>query len=145
VKLADAARSADAHGAPGTLRRERGSASVEFALVLPLVVVSLLLVVQVALLVAMQLAVQHAAREGAREAAVTNDDDAARAAAIRAGNLDEERADVTVDPAIRDVGDPVRVTVRYRPVVAVPYVGRFVPAGIVLRATAEQRTERAPP
>lgn len=126
-------------------RRERGAASVEFALVLPVLVVALLLVVQVALLVAAQLSVQHAAREGAREAAVSNDDQRAREAALRAGGLDPERAEIDVSPDRRDVGDPVRVTIRYRPIVAVPYVTRFVPAGLALTASVEARTERAEP
>jgi Flp pilus assembly protein TadG len=69
----------------------RGSVSVEFAAVLPLVAVSLLLVAQIGLLVSEQLAVQHAAREGARAAAVWNDDARARDAALNAGNLDPAR------------------------------------------------------
>jgi len=126
-------------------RSERGAASVEFAVVLPIVVVSMLLVVQVALLVSTQLSVQHAAREGARAAAVWNDDARARDAALEAGSLDPDRAEITVAPDRREVGESVRVTIRYRPVVAVPYIGRFVPAGLTLTASVEERTERAPP
>lgn len=127
------------------MRSEAGSASVEFAVVLPLTVVALMLVVQVALLVAEQLNVAHAAREGARAAAVWNDDARARDAALRAGALDPDRTDVAVDPAERDVGDAVRVTVVYRPAIVVPFVARFVPAGTTLRASVTMRTERARP
>lgn len=126
--------------------RERGTASVEFAAVLPLVLLALLLVVQVALVVAEQLIVQHAAREGAREAAVWNDDTKARDAAIRAGNLDSDRADIEVTPSDRPVGTPVRVTVHYRVALVVPYVARFLPAEVTLNASSEYRVEReAPP
>jgi Flp pilus assembly protein TadG len=123
--------------------RERGAVSVEFAAVLPLVAVALLLVAQMGLLVAQQLQVQHAAREGARTAAVTNDAGAARAAAFQAGNLDTDRATVTVSPDARDVGTPVTVAVTYEPG-TMPVVGTFIPGGFTLRASATMRTERAP-
>jgi Flp pilus assembly protein TadG len=126
------------------LRRERGTASVEFAAVLPLVLISLLLVVQVALVVAEQLIVQHAAREGAREAAVWNDDAHARDAAIRAGNLESDRTEVEVTPSDRPVGSPVLVTVRYRVSLVVPYVTRFLPSEVTLTASSEYRVEREP-
>ncbi len=109
---------------------------------LPLAVVALLLVVQVALVVAEQLVVQHAAREGAREAAVWNEDGRARDAALRAGNLDAERAEVEVTPSEREVGTPVRVTVRYRVPLVVPYVSRFLPGEVTLQASAVYRVER---
>lgn len=116
--------------------------SVEFAAVLPLAVVSLLLIVQIALVVSEQLVVQHAAREGAREAAVSNDDARAREAALRAGALDEERADIEISPVDRPVGSPVRVTIRYRVPLVVPYVSRFLPTETTLTATADYRVER---
>ena len=115
--------------------------SVEFAAVLPLVAVAMLLVAQIGLLVAEQLTVTHAAREGARAAAVANDDEAARAAALEAGGLDPARATVEVSPDARDVGEPVTVTVTYEPA-RMPIVGRFMPA-IELHAAVSMRTERA--
>ena len=112
---------------------------------LPLVLISLLLVVQVALVVAEQMIVQHAAREGAREAAVWNDDSKGRDAAIRAGNLDPNRAQIDVSPSQRPVGSPVVLTIRYRVPMVVPYVGRFLPADVTLTASAEYRVEHEPP
>lgn len=125
------------------LRRARGSVSVEFAAALPLVAIAMLLVAQVGVLVGEQLAVQHAAREGAREAAVWNDDERAREAALAAGNLDPARAEIEVAPAERAVGTPVLVTVRYRPTV-MPLLETFVPDDVVLSASVSMRTERAP-
>jgi Flp pilus assembly protein TadG len=115
---------------------------VEFAVVLPLVLISLLLVAQVALVVAEQLVVQHAAREGAREAAVWNDDVRARDAALRAGNLDSDRASIDVSPSARPVGSPVTVTVHYRVPLVVPYVSRFLPEDVTLTASSVYRVER---
>jgi len=126
------------------LHPARGSVSVEFAAVLPLVAVSMLLVAQIGLLVSEQLAVQHAAREGARAAAVWNDDDRARTAALNAGNLDPTRTTIAITPSRRDIGVPVRVEVRFKPV-GIPIVGRFMPSATTLSAAVEMRTERAPP
>ena len=66
--------------------RQRGQATVELALGLPLVLLGVLLVVQVGLVVADQVRVVHAAREGVRAAAVDDRDRcAARRAALARG------------------------------------------------------------
>ena len=57
-------------------RPARGQATVEFVLVLPLVVVVCLAVVQVAVVARRDVLVAHAAREAARAAAVEADDSA---------------------------------------------------------------------
>jgi Flp pilus assembly protein TadG len=52
-------------------RLERGQATVELALVLPVVVLLLMILIQAALVAKDQLLVQHAAREAARSAATS--------------------------------------------------------------------------
>ena len=70
------------------MRRDAGQAAVELALALPVVVVLLLGMLQVALVGRDQLAVELAAREAARAAAVSADPvAAARAAADRVTTL----------------------------------------------------------
>jgi len=56
-------------------RRERGQATVEFALILPLVLVALAGVLQVGMVVYSHLAVTHLAREAARTLAVDSSAD----------------------------------------------------------------------
>jgi len=63
---------------------ERGSATVEMALLLPLFVVLLLFVVEVAAVGRMQMEVVHAARQGARQAAADPEVALAAGAARRA-------------------------------------------------------------
>lgn len=116
----------------------RGSAVVEFALVMPLVLVLLLGLVEVALVARGQLMVINAAREGAREAAATPDP----AAAVRAarGALGEAGGSARVSvrrPHV--VGEPaqVRVVLRYR--VAAPLLGGIP---VDLSASATMRVER---
>jgi hypothetical protein len=107
-----------------TRRRDDGQATVELALGLPVVLLTLLALAQVVVVVAHQVAVVHAAREGARAAAVAADGaDAARVAV--SGSLGTDRAQpVTVAVAV--AGDRVEVTVSQRVPTDVPLVGAFV-------------------
>src|SRR5437763_502341 len=125
------------------LRNARGSVSVEFAAVLPLVAVSMLLVAQIGLLVSEQLAAQHAAREGARAAAVWTDDDRARTAALDAGNLDPDRTTITISPSSRALGTPLRREVRFTPA-AVPARLTFLSGWFGRHARATARAALAP-
>ena len=77
---------------PGSSRRrpprasdQRGTAAVEFALVLPLVLTITLALLQVGLLVRDRLLVESAARAGARAAAVHDDPALVRSAVIDCG------------------------------------------------------------
>src|SRR5436309_11926952 len=80
---------------PRSDRGSIGSATVEFALVLPLVLVVVLALVQVGLLVRDRLLVEAAARAAARAAAVQDDPDAITSAALAAApGLDPARASV---------------------------------------------------
>ena len=119
-------------------RGDRGQATVELALVLPLVVMLALVVAQVGLVVREQVLLTHAAREAARAAAVAEGDRlvAARRGAERAGPLDASRLieEVTVD------GADVRVVTRYRSVTDLPLVGALVP-DIDLESSAVMRIE----
>lgn len=91
---------------------ERGSASVELVLLLPIVLVLVAIVAETAAVAQAQVVAVHAAREGARAAAVSADVamavDAAESA-LPTGLAG--RATISVARA-RGVGSPVRVTVR---------------------------------
>jgi Flp pilus assembly protein TadG len=110
---------------------DRGTAVVEFALVLPLLLVIALAFVQVGLLARDRFLVESAARAGARAAAVEADEGAVRrAAAGAAPGLRSDRMSVTVIRA-GGRGDPVTVTVGYEDAVFVPFVGWLFPRGSV--------------
>jgi Flp pilus assembly protein TadG len=122
-------------------RRDRGSATVEFALVLPILLVVSLAVVQIGLLVRDQLVLVAAARSGAREAAVTGDDGEVRAAV--------ERAATTIAPGAISMevgregprGATVSVNLVYRAPIRVPFVGWLFPPSVQLHARAAMRQE----
>lgn len=122
--------------APWRARSGRGQSTVEFALVLPLVLFAAMAILQVAFVVRDQVAVVHAAREGARAASVEPDPRAASEAVHR--TIPGAQVDVATRPR---VGEPVRVDVHYRSATTLPLVGRLFPDP-TLHASATMRVER---
>ena len=117
-------------------RSTRGQATVELALVLPLVLTLALALVQVGLVARDTVRVTHAARSAARAAAVGLDDDAVRWAAADGSGLSPSRLSVAI---IRD-GELVTVRVSYRCPTDVPLVGALAPV-VVLRDQLTMRVE----
>jgi hypothetical protein len=113
-----------------------GQATVEFALVLPLFFVFVMVVFQAALVARDQVLTVHAARAAVREASVDAGDGRVRAAAKHV--LDG--ADVDIGPRGR-VGEPIAVRVRYRSRTTLPLVGALFP-DVELAARAVMRRER---
>ncbi len=109
---------APASDAPPTT--ERGQAAVEFAVVLPVVLVMSLGLVVVAVAIRNELAVGHAAHEGARAAAVSASPAAAASAAAH------RSVELPIDVAVHDDGRTVTVTVTHVDPVDVPVFGRLV-------------------
>lgn len=122
-----------------TRHDEGGQATVEAALVLPLIALLLLAVVQIGLLVRTELLVTHAAREAVRAAAVDADPHAASRAATTSSSLDASRMTVRVQG--RDgPGSRVQVVVTYSAPTEVPLVGALL-GDVTLQATATMRVE----
>jgi hypothetical protein len=123
-------------GVPKFPRSDRGQATVELALVLPVLLLFLLALVQTALVARDQLLVQDAARAAVREVSVGADDgrvvDAARRT-LGGVEVEVQRAG--------GVGEPVNVTVRYGDHTNLPLIGPLFP-DVVLHATATMRAER---
>lgn len=114
----------------------------------PVVLITLLLMVQVTVVVRDALALAHAAREGARAAAVTADDDAAREAVRRAaGPLEAEGIEIAVRPRAehRRRGGPVTVELGYIVRLRIPVVDRMVSTELPLDAAVTMRLERSYP
>jgi len=123
----------------GRCQREGGQATVEVALLLPLLVLLLLAVVQVGLVVRDQVVVTHVAREAARAAAVDPQLAVAREGATAAARLDPDRLEVELSGST-DPGGRLTVTVRYRSPTRVPLIGPLV-GDRTLVAEATMRVE----
>jgi len=118
-------------------KSEKGQASIEFALVLPLVLLVLLGLLQVGVFMLEKLQVSGAAREGAREAAVTSDESRIEQAAKRAAP--GMAISVEVDRGANR-GDPAVVAVSARPT-ELPLMGEVVD-GLRLKSSATMRVEK---
>lgn len=125
-------------------QEERGQATVELALVLPVLVLILFGIMEFGRLFSAYLVVTNAAREGARLAAV-GADDAAIVARVRdaAGSLDPAALTVDIEPPAsnRFSGTEARVTVSYAVYLVTPVLTGIAPNPFPLRARAVMRVE----
>jgi hypothetical protein len=116
---------------------ERGTAAVEFALVLPLVLTVALALVQTGLLLRDRLLVEAAARA----AAVQEDESAIRAAALTAApSLDDAAVSLTVERRGAR-GEPVTVSLGYTSSVRVPFVGWLFGPSVAMATSTTARQE----
>lgn len=116
--------------------RHLGQATVEFVLMLPLLLLLTLAIVQVGLLVRTRVLVTHAAREAVREAAVGGSSSEVRAAAAAAGPLSSDRLVVS----ITNRGGRVEVSVHYDAPTDVLLVGPLL-GDVGFDASATMRVE----
>jgi hypothetical protein len=120
---------------------EKGQATAEFALVVPVLLLVFLLFAQAVLVMRAQLAVTAAAREGARKGVETANQAMIEGAAARAaGGLSADKLIVKIESGPRKRGEWIKVEVEYRVPVAIPAVERFF-SGITVHGSAEMRIE----
>lgn len=114
---------------------------VEFALLLPILLLLLLALVQIGVLARDRLLLSQAARAGAREAAITPDEPAVRDAAVRAApGLDPARLGLEIERT-GERGSPVTVRTSYEVPVAAAIAGWLLPDTVTLDAEATNRQE----
>lgn len=111
-------------------RGERGLATVEAVLVVPLVLVPVLLaVVTFGRLAHTRLVLDAAAAAGARQAAVVGGDSSLVrtriATELADGGLDPVRARVIVEPGIAAWGEPIRVRISIDEQAVIPFAGTW--------------------
>ncbi len=119
--------------------KERGQATVELALVLPLVVLFALIVVQAALVANARLLVSHAAREGARAAAVDPSQATAASAARGSLGVPGDRLAISMSGGSSE-GELITVTVVYSVPTNVPLVGQLI-GDVEVEASVTMRVE----
>ena len=117
------------------MKGDRAQALVEFALVLPVLLVLALAIAELSELGVARLALEHAAAEGARAGALTNDDRLVRASVSAAARpLDARKVDIVIDPPEGQRGSDPRGTlllVRLRYAIAAPLSFIGLPALVV--------------
>jgi len=125
-----------------TFRRadERGQATVEFVLCLPIAALVLGMLIEIGLLVGDHVRLLHAARESARIAIVESDPEEIRDAAEQ-GGLAPLVVKVEPEFADRSTGEPLTVTLTYKPSGRLPLLGDLI-ADRTLTSSATMRIEQ---
>jgi hypothetical protein len=131
------------------MNAERGQAIVEFALVVPLLLVMILGVVLVAEIGVARLALEHGAAEAARAGSLTNDDDVVRSTAAAAvAPLDASLVKVIIEPTQSEAprssaprGSLLHVRLRYALPIPLGFVG--LPR-LTIEGAAARRVEWTP-
>lgn len=98
------------------IKNNRGQAIVEFALVIPWLILLIVGIMEFGLILNQYMVVAEAAREGARSAALGGDDATVSnvvKAAVPSPSMDRTKVQVTITPSTRTRGSAVTVTVTY--------------------------------
>ena len=129
--------------------RDGGQALVEFALVLPVLMIATFAILLTAEVGVARLSLQHATAEAARAGALTNDDEAIRSTLAAAVTpLVAERVVTAIEPAAGEAprnGDPRGSLLVVRASYAIPMPLRFVGLSqVVVTASSARRIEWTP-
>ncbi len=112
-------------------RGERGAAAVEFALVLPVLLLLVLGMIEFSRVYNVQISLSNAAREGARSMAIHNNPTQARAAAsLAAPSVTSPvltTGNITVSPTDCTAGSTATVTINYDVQLLTGYFGLTLP------------------
>ncbi len=124
---------------------KRGQSTVEFAILLPLMLFTIVALVYISLAFNCYLVISTASREGAREGARSNNEESANRAALSSlKNLrgGDKRVEVHF-PEGRNKGKPISVTVTYKMPSLLPFLSRFIPR-ISFKRTTTMILEKNP-
>jgi Flp pilus assembly pilin Flp len=109
------------------IKSEKGASAVEFALILPLLIMLVFGIVEFGIAFNNYVTITHAAREGARIAAVDlNNPDLKNIIIERSYPVSITPDDITIStPEGTNIGDPVEVEITYNISITIPLVGSW--------------------
>ena len=109
------------------IKSEKGASAVEFALILPILIILVFGIVEFGIAFNNYITITHAAREGARIAAVDlNNPDLKNIIIERAFPVQITEDDIVIStPEGTDIGDPVEVEITYNISITIPLVGSW--------------------
>jgi Flp pilus assembly protein TadG len=124
------------------MKSQKGQSLVEFALVLPLLVLLLFGIIDFARIFHVYLTMDHAGREAARAASIGNDDTTVRNTAVSDASSIGLTADkVGVTPTgTRTTGTNVSITINYPITFLTPVIGNII-GPLTLKDTTVMRVE----
>ncbi len=109
------------------IKSEKGASAVEFALILPILIILVFGIVQFGIAFNNYITITHAAREGARIAAVDLNNPVLKNIIIeRAFPVQITEDDIVIStPEGTNIGDPVEVEITYNISITIPLVGSW--------------------
>lgn len=127
-----------------SLRNERGQSLVEFAIILPILLVIIMGIIEFGMMMNSYLAISNASREGARIGIVGSSDiDIKNLIIATSPSLDTEDLVVNISPSdgTRISGDTLTVKVTYNYQLTVPIISIIFHNVVVLNAQTSMRIE----
>lgn len=122
---------------------KKGQALVEFAFVIPLLLLFLFGIVEFGRIFGAELIVAYSAREGARVGTIGSTDDAIKSQVFNSAvNLDPSKLIIIIEPASERVrGQQISVRVRYPVAVMVPIISAITGETVTVGSTCTMRVE----
>lgn len=126
------------------VRRENGQSTVEFALVLPVLLLLFMGIVEFGRIISSYMIINNLAREGARFAAVGKTDSQITTILLNEhATLDVDKLQVQFSPTYSDrvKGESLKVTVNYTVDLITPLIPEFLPNPLPISAECTMRLE----
>lgn len=126
------------------LKDQKGQALVEFAIILPILLLLVMGILQFGMMLNSYLTIENVAREGARTGIIGSSDDEIQNLIISTSpNLDPQSLIVTITPSegIRKSGDTLTVKVTYNYELTVPIISNLFNNVVVLNGQTSMRVE----
>ncbi|ERI91501.1 TadE-like protein [Clostridiales bacterium oral taxon 876 str. F0540] len=126
------------------IRNNKGQALVEFAIILPILLLLIMGIVQFGMMINSYLSIQYASREGARAGIVGSTDAEIKNLIIaNSQSLDASKITVTITPdfANRKSGDALTVKLSYSYNLTVPIISSMFKNSVLLNAQTSMRIE----
>lgn len=126
------------------LKREEGQSIVEFALVLPILLMLFMGIIEFGRIINCYMVINNLAREGARFAAVGKTDSQITTLLLSEGDsLSTDRIQVQFDPAYayRVKGEPLTVTIDYTVDLITPVLSEFLSNPLPISSECTMRLE----
>jgi len=126
------------------LKNEKGQAMVEFALILPVLLLLVMGIAEFGMMFNAYLSVQNATREGARIGVVGASNEEMEERILNTSpSLNKERIVITIEPGdnARASGETLRVLVNYDYKMAVPFISILFGGSVNLSGESSMRIE----
>jgi Flp pilus assembly protein TadG len=123
-------------------KKEKGQSFVEFALVLPVLLIIIMAILEFGLMFNAYITISNASREGARLGSLGGSDiEIVQRVVQTSPVLDSTKITVTVTPATRTRGDMLRVLVSYDYTLITPVISNIISPMVDLDAETVMRVE----